>query len=744
MKLSLKRIFLIISVVASAAFLLLSLLSLLFNYRITQNQHYFIQVTKIETSRYIMSNALTNFLADQSAILIQEKPEDMPRLKSPQIKEQQFMSGIKGLSQISESNPEIDKILQSIKINIGKFLKSDQEILDLTESILRLRKQSQVNLDKIDKDINLIKTTWEGIGDQLTLQEESLDNEINKYLNNKDFSSDPAKVKALSLFNAETSQNFITARKFFLELDTNFVSLSLLLTRLVQETDSDALNNLKANQLTQLIDYLMNQFLQINNIVNYFNQYLEKNGKEFKSLQPMIANISKLPPKIKEATAQFDLFSSNLMGALDNPYELRKELNQKESERITALADVDEYLFNINNLLDKLNVIAIKLETSLTETANQLDFNNRIIVILINILFLLFIFIFGLFIFRSIANSLDLLTGAMKQMVTEEGVLNIHLEKTNYEDLNEVVGAFNTMSFELHNTQKNLQERTIQLIDQNEQLETAMDKLTRAQNQIIQQEKLASIGLLSAGVAHELKNPLNFVVNFTDLSNREITKLVKEFEDPSKMDIEKIKYSLKDLQIMDEKIRFHGKRANDIINNMLSKARQGVAIAKETSVEQLIDQAVQFIEQAFKKRDPDFTVSIVKKYDPGIEPIEVFPEDLVRVFINLIDNTFYALLEKQKNIGKSFVPQLAITLQNMQNEICISLKDNGTGISKENINKIFQPFFTTKPTGSGTGLGLYICYDIIIQQHKGKFEAQSVKGEYTEFIIHLPKIMAPK
>lgn len=283
-------------------------------------------------------------------------------------------------------------------------------------------------------------------------------------------------------------------------------------------------------------------------------------------------------------------------------------------------------------------------------------------------------------------------------------------------------------------------ERTKELSRKNEKLEEAMNHLTRVQGQLVQQEKLATLGLLSSGVAHELRNPLNFVINFSELINDFVKSRMEETKNQSSTVASKEQEFLDNLALYTNKIYSHGKRAEGIIHRLLSHSYQGASKQEIANIGKLLDTAQQLSQESFRKKAPTFEPMIIKSYTfDETNTLKIFAADLMRVFINIIDNAYYALYEKYQLEGESFIPTLEIKIEDEPSELHIIFKDNGIGILPENRNKLFQPFFTTKPMGEGVGLGLSISQDIVCQKHKGKVEVNTQEREYTEFKIILPK-----
>jgi len=294
-----------------------------------------------------------------------------------------------------------------------------------------------------------------------------------------------------------------------------------------------------------------------------------------------------------------------------------------------------------------------------------------------------------------------------------------------------------------HTLEIKVDERTQELQERNATLAATLEKLKATQAQIIAQEKLASLGALTAGVAHEIKNPLNFVNNFAELSVELTTELIEEIENQKdRLDSETIEYIeeiLQDLGQNVEKINHHGKRADNIVKGMLMHSRATTGERALTNINSLLAEYVNLAYHGMRAKDPRFNIAIESEYDNSLEKLNVIPQDLSRVFLNVAHNACYAAYEKKKAVGKDFIPQMRVGTKNLGNHIEIRIRDNGNGIPPEVLDKIFHPFFTTKPPGQGTGLGLSISHDIIVQGHQGQFQVETEVGNYTEFIITLPK-----
>lgn len=271
--------------------------------------------------------------------------------------------------------------------------------------------------------------------------------------------------------------------------------------------------------------------------------------------------------------------------------------------------------------------------------------------------------------------------------------------------------------------------------------EEALSELKLTQKQLIQSEKMASLGELTAGIAHEIQNPLNFVNNFSDVSTELVTEMNLEIE---KGNVEEAKQLAQDLKQNLEKINHHGKRAGDIVKGMLQHSRTSSGQKELTDINALADEYLRLAYHGLKAKDKTFNAKFETNLDATSPKVNVIPQDIGRVILNLINNAFYAVSEKLRHFGQlsaqpgsNYEPTVVVTTKRADNKVLISVKDNGSGITEKIKDKIFQPFFTTKPTGQGTGLGLSLSYDIV-KAHGGELSVETMEGEGSEFVIALP------
>lgn len=278
-------------------------------------------------------------------------------------------------------------------------------------------------------------------------------------------------------------------------------------------------------------------------------------------------------------------------------------------------------------------------------------------------------------------------------------------------------------------------ERTAEITKQKEELEMALTELRTTQSQLIQSEKMASLGELTAGIAHEIQNPLNFVNNFSEVSNELLDEMQAEMEKENNGEARLI---LGDLKINLEKINYHGKRADNIVKGMLQHSRANTGQKELTDINALADEYLRLAYHGLRAKDKTFNAKFETKLDPAVDKISVVPQDIGRVILNLVTNAFYVVTEKKKRLGDSFNPTVTITTKRTKREVEIEVADNGDGIPSGILDKIFQPFFTTKPTGQGTGLGLSMCYEIVTQGHGGELIVETKEGEGSVFRVQLP------
>ena len=273
-------------------------------------------------------------------------------------------------------------------------------------------------------------------------------------------------------------------------------------------------------------------------------------------------------------------------------------------------------------------------------------------------------------------------------------------------------------------------------------VEAAFAELKDAQKQLIQREKMASLGELTAGIAHEIQNPLNFVNNFSEVNKELLAEMKVEID---KGNIDDAKVIANDVMANEEKINYHGKRADAIVKGMLQHSRSNTGQKELIDINTLCDEYLRLSYHGLRAKDKSFNAKFETDFDPSLPKINVVPQEMGRVILNLINNAFYAVSERKKLNEAGYEPSVIVSTKTENEKVIISLIDNGTGIPKNIVDKIFQPFYTTKPAGSGTGLGLSLAYDIVTKGHGGELsvrtpseKVESKEGEGTEFVILLP------
>ena len=276
----------------------------------------------------------------------------------------------------------------------------------------------------------------------------------------------------------------------------------------------------------------------------------------------------------------------------------------------------------------------------------------------------------------------------------------------------------------------NQQKRKTNLI-----LEKTLTDLKAAQSQLVQSEKMASLGELTAGIAHEIQNPLNFVNNFSEVNTELVEEMKCGLQEGRTNDALSI---ANDIQMNNEKISFHGKRADSIVKGMLQHSRSSSEQKEPTDINNLVDECLRLSFHGMRAKDKSFNAKTEMELDNGLSPVSIVPQDIGRVLLNLFTNSFYSVMQKRKAAVSNYEPIVSVRTEKADNGITITIRDNGMGIPQKVIDKIFQPFFTTKPTGEGTGLGLSMSYDIITKGHGGKLKAEASEGEYAAFHIYIP------
>ncbi|MEM9808012.1 MAG: ATP-binding protein [Cyanobacteria bacterium P01_D01_bin.56] len=390
-----------------------------------------------------------------------------------------------------------------------------------------------------------------------------------------------------------------------------------------------------------------------------------------------------------------------------------------------------------DGISDDLSSIIARSNRELTESRQAADaahrLRNRIILagmLLSSVTAILLAFVIS----RSINSPLAALENTAVQ-ISENDSFELRVDVTGDDEVGTVAKAFNSL---LNRAESLLCEQKLR----EEDLERANHQLLSTQKQMIAQEKLASLGSLTAGIAHEIKNPLNFVNNFAELSvelSEELTEELdaqKEQLDPDFLaEITDIVDTLKDNV---SKINHHGKRADKIVANMLQHSRNGESEWTTVDINELVAEAVNLAYHGMRAKHSEFNLNFDTDYDDTLPPISVSAQDLSRVFLNIASNACHAVYQRQLDEGEDYRPLLKVRTRKQDQHVAIYIRDNGPGMSPDVKNKVFDQFFTTKPSGEGTGLGLSLSYNIVVDQHGGSMTAESEEGVYTDFIVTLP------
>jgi signal transduction histidine kinase len=290
------------------------------------------------------------------------------------------------------------------------------------------------------------------------------------------------------------------------------------------------------------------------------------------------------------------------------------------------------------------------------------------------------------------------------------------------------------LSLILYRNNQNKQRSNALLQAQKEEIQHTLERLRETQSQLVHAEKMASLGELTAGIAHEIQNPLNFVNNFSEVSKELLDEMKVELD---KGNISDAKAIADDLILNLQKINTHGKRADSIVKGMLQHSRTNTGQKESTDINALADEYLRLSYHGIKAKDKLFNATLKTDLDPNLGDIKVVPQDIGRVMLNLISNAFYVVAEKKNLVGNGYEPTVSVSTKKLNGKVEISVRDNGNGIPKNVRDKIFQPFFTTKPTGQGTGLGLSLSYDIV-RAHGGELSVETEEGVGSEFKISIP------
>ncbi|MGA8444309.1 MAG: ATP-binding protein [Roseiarcus sp.] len=328
-----------------------------------------------------------------------------------------------------------------------------------------------------------------------------------------------------------------------------------------------------------------------------------------------------------------------------------------------------------------------------------------------------------------------------------QGELDVAMPRTGVPEIAAMTGTLGMLRdslIERNQLERERQQAEAEIRVARDAAEAALHDLKAAQANLIQAEKMASLGQLTAGIAHEIKNPLNFVNNFASLSIGLLDELKAaaasafgSLDDRQRAQIDEVSELLTGNL---ERIVEHGKRADNIVKSMLAHSRAGGGDRQIVDLNALVEESLNLAYHGARAQDPNFNITLDRQYGADIAPVELVPQDMTRVFLNLFGNGFYAANERRLAVANgTFRPALSVTTRDLGKAVEVRVRDNGVGIPEDIKDKLFQPFFTTKPTGEGTGLGLSISYEIVTKQHGGRIEVASEVGAFTEFVVSLPR-----
>ncbi len=464
--------------------------------------------------------------------------------------------------------------------------------------------------------------------------------------------------------------------------------------------------------------------------------------ERFQSASQSIMRVSaRLTPRPDQAEMVADVRRLvEVGGAADGVLALRRETLERFERENEALDDGREasvlLLADMEALVGEVNRQAVAVNRESQDAATT----GMVLLVALTLLSVVGAVLIGwLFVGRHLIRRMVDLAGNMRDMAG--GDLEVPVAVTGNDEVTDMANALEVFRrYALEVQRLNLVEKLAQELDgKNQDLEQALERLRKAQEQIVAEEKLASLGQLTAGVAHEIKNPLNFVNNFSEVSAElvdEIDEILEEAGD-GEADVEEVKEILDDLRTNLSKIREHSGRADGIVHNMLEHSRAEPGDWRETDLNALVKQYRDLAYHAIRAENTDFNLTMTDDLDDKVGMVEVVPQDISRAFLNILTNACQAIDEKCAKVGDEYEPALGIGSRRLSDAVEFAIRDNGPGIPAELRQRMFEPFVTTKDTGKGTGLGLSLTADIIAR-HGGRIEVDSEVGEFTEFRIRLP------
>ncbi|MBS0653258.1 MAG: hypothetical protein JSR39_06990 [Verrucomicrobia bacterium] len=700
MKLSLRLMFASLLVLSVFLLLLLGALSLLFNYRLTQNQYYLLKASEIETSLFTMSDSLSGLLARQSLVLSIRNVEDFSKLPPSSPYEQQFVLVLEKLGAESDHNPAINEIIQSIKATFQELLRNENKIAADSEAKLKLKGQLTAKSLQVESELIEVQGLSDGVYGSLFLRNKKIVNQVMDEMRTpSNFSAGASRDEFFNSVAQVIASPSAHAQRTTQKLNVGFVALDALMHQLINENNSDVLNSLKGNQLVQLISLMQTNIAQ-----------LKKELSDFPDLLSIADQIG----------IKFNTIAQQLVEEHDNLFDLRHDYNAKDAAVRETAARIQNNLLSLQKEFNLLSDNEIQIKADILTTAQRLSANNRLGIILISSGVVLLMLILGYYVQRTSSKAIRLLTDGMKKLVKAEGGLEYRLTKTKYADLNEVIDAFNAMAGDLHYTHEHLRElvelKTHDLSLANEYLAKLIVELKEAKGVAEEASRIKSEFV--ANMSHELRTPLNAIIGYSEM-------LMEDAVDAGQ------KTTIDDLS----KVIGAAKHLLSLINDVLdlSKIESGKLdlFLEDVNIPDLAKDIEMIIGQLIIKNNNTLTVSV----DPGLSMIYT---DLVRVrqcLLNLLSNA--SKFTKNGKITLEIKP----VLRNTEKWIQFTVSDTGIGIPPEKLNLLFQAFSqtdasTTRQYG-GTGLGLYLT-KMFCTMLGGEISVNSEFGKGSVFTILLP------